>query len=221
MGFNVMTYNKTLHEKKTKRRRNKKSRGNKTNTVRAKGVGGPAGAGDMDGGIGERARAMRQGSFLREIAAMPQAFSQRVLSQTQGSTKHNNFEQQEETDDEDDHDLEDDQLRDDELDEPESDLEDEEEFDDQEEQDPDLQGIIRTVDNAHLVYKRQTGDGDYEELWIYNVQSDLRNDLDIRRNILAGTDIPQGKTKSEDGSQYYDIVTLGNAQLLHISGLPN
>lgn len=95
------------------------------------------------------------------------------------------------------------------------------ELDPEEPQDPDKQGIIRTVDDAHLVYKRQTPDGDYEELWIYNIDRDLKNELEIRRNILAGTDIPQGKTKSDDGSQHYNLVTLGNAQLLHIQGLQN
>lgn len=87
--------------------------------------------------------------------------------------------------------------------------------------DPNRAGIIRTVDNAHLVYKRQSEDGTYEELWIYNIHDATNDDLDIRRDILAGTDIPAKKTKSPDGSQSYSITTMGNAQMLKIVGLPN
>lgn len=87
--------------------------------------------------------------------------------------------------------------------------------------DPNKQGIIRTVDRAHLVYKRQTPDGTFEELWIYNIDTDMRDELTIRRNILAGTDIPAQKTKSPDGTQRYTLTTMGNAQMLHIFGLPN
>lgn len=86
---------------------------------------------------------------------------------------------------------------------------------------PNRAGIIRTVDNAHLVYKRQSETGTYEELWIYNVHDNTHDELDIRRDILAATDIPTKKTKSPDGEQSYSIVTMGNAQLLKITGLPN
>ena len=81
--------------------------------------------------------------------------------------------------------------------------------------------VIRTVDNAHLVYKRQNPEGSYDELWVYNVSDDMNDELEIRRAILAGTDIPPKKTRSEDRSQKYNLTTLGNAQLLHITGLPN
>lgn len=87
--------------------------------------------------------------------------------------------------------------------------------------DPNRQGIIRVVDNAHLVYKRQTSEGTFEELWTYNIGSSMKDELKVRRAILAGTDIPQSRTQSEDGSQKYTLTTLGNAQLLHITGLPN
>jgi hypothetical protein len=87
--------------------------------------------------------------------------------------------------------------------------------------DPDRAGIIRTVKNAHLVYKRQAEDGTYDELWVYNIHDSTHDDLDIRRDILAGTDIPVKKTKSPDGKQSYSINTMGNAQMLSISGLPN
>lgn len=82
-------------------------------------------------------------------------------------------------------------------------------------------GIIRTVDNAHLVYKRQDAEGKFEELWVYNTNGKLGDELEIRRDILAGTDIPPKKTQSPDGSQRYTLTTLGNAQYVHITGLPN
>lgn len=88
-------------------------------------------------------------------------------------------------------------------------------------QDPDRKGIIRQVDDAHLVYKRQMEDGGFEELWSFNVADKLDDSLRVRRAILAGTDIPRGHTRSDDGSQTYTLTTMGNAQLLHITGLSN
>lgn len=96
------------------------------------------------------------------------------------------------------------------------DLQDEVEYEDE-----DRAGVIRTVDGAHLIYKRQTEDGSFEELWIYNTGNSINSELDIRRDILAGTDIPPQATQSEDGSQYYTISTLGNAQYVNVKGLPN
>ncbi len=81
-------------------------------------------------------------------------------------------------------------------------------------------GLIRVVPNAHLVYKRETEEGKFEELWIYNIAAETTDELEIRRDILAGTDIEPRQTSSEDGEQSYELVTLGNAQILHISGLP-
>lgn len=88
-------------------------------------------------------------------------------------------------------------------------------------QDPNAQGIKRTVANAHMVYKRQQEDGTFEELWIYNIGDKMDDSLSIRREILSGTDIPRGHTRSEDGKQSYTLQTMGNAQMLHITGLPN
>lgn len=92
----------------------------------------------------------------------------------------------------------------------------------QEWDDPDRQGAIRNVDGAHLVYKRQVDDGSFEELWVLK-QGDKKigGVLDIRRDILAGTDIPVIKTKSDDGSQTSDSWNVGNIQYLEIKGLPN
>ncbi len=87
--------------------------------------------------------------------------------------------------------------------------------------DPDMAGIIRMVKKAHLVYKRQTEEGTFEELWIYNIYNASNDELDIRRSILAGTDIPPKKTRSPDGQQTYSVTTMGNAQMVKISGLSN
>jgi ribosome modulation factor len=87
-------------------------------------------------------------------------------------------------------------------------------------EDPDRQGLIRKVKSAHLVYKRQTEQGTYEELWIYNA-GNIRDELEIRKAILSGTDIPTTKKTSKDGSQEYELWTVGNAEMLQIQGLPN
>lgn len=86
--------------------------------------------------------------------------------------------------------------------------------------DPNRQGLIRTVKGAHLVYKRETEEGSFEELWIYNVTT-LRDELIVKKAILAGTDIPTNKMQSPDGAQSYEIWSAGNAELLMIKGLPN
>ena len=91
----------------------------------------------------------------------------------------------------------------------------------EEPEDPNRAGFIRVVQNAHLIYKRQSENGTFEELWIYNIHDDTNDELEIRRDILAGTDIPPQKTKSADGVQTYTSTTMGNAQMLKISGLPN
>lgn len=87
-------------------------------------------------------------------------------------------------------------------------------------EDPDRQGLIRTVKNAHLVYKRETEDGTYEELWVYNV-SNMRDELEAKKAILAGTDIPTNKMRSPDGTQTYEIWAAGNAEMILVKGLPN
>lgn len=87
--------------------------------------------------------------------------------------------------------------------------------------DPNRKGVIRTVDSAHLIFKRQDAEGKYEELWMYNTDDKIGNELEIRRDILAGTDIPPKATRSPDGTQHYTLTTLGNAQYINILGLPN
>jgi hypothetical protein len=88
------------------------------------------------------------------------------------------------------------------------------------EEDPNKQGVIRTVKGAHLVYKRTTPDGRFEELWIYNITpAKAKGEMKIKQAILAGTDIPLGKQSSEDGESSYEMVTLGNATMVKITGL--
>jgi hypothetical protein len=84
----------------------------------------------------------------------------------------------------------------------------------------DRTGVIRTVKNAHLIYKQQSETGSFDELWIYNISKE-NDEMDIRRDILAGTDIPPKKSKSPDGSQTFTVTTMGNAQYLHLKGLTN
>lgn len=88
-------------------------------------------------------------------------------------------------------------------------------------EDPDRQGVIRSVKSAHLVYKRQGENGTYEELWIYNHGENLADSMQIRRGIISGTDIPVNKTSSPDGKQSFSIWTVGNAEMVQITGLPN
>jgi len=93
---------------------------------------------------------------------------------------------------------------------------------DQQNSDPDRQGLIRKVKNAHLVYKRPNASGKFSELWFYNVSPNSFNDeIQIKKDILSGTDIPPGKTKSSDNSQTYELEVMGNGILLFIDGLPN
>jgi len=91
----------------------------------------------------------------------------------------------------------------------------------EEPKDPNRAGFVRHVDNAHLVYKRQDDNGTFEELWVYNLHANSTDELEIRRDILAGTDIPPQKTRSPDGVQKYVTTSMGNAQMVHITGLPN
>ena len=86
--------------------------------------------------------------------------------------------------------------------------------------DPNRRGLIRTVKDSHLVYKRESEDGTFEELWIFNV-TDLKNEMKIRKAILAGTDISTNNTSSPDGKQEYSLWTAGNMEMLQVVGLPS
>ncbi len=89
-------------------------------------------------------------------------------------------------------------------------------------EDPDRQGVIRRIGGCKLVYKRKIEDGTYEEMWIFNTnKNNMRDDLKIRNAIIADSDIPLNRQKSDDGKQSYSVTTMGNAEVLVLSGLPN
>ena len=56
---------------------------------------------------------------------------------------------------------------------------------------------------------------------IYNTTDKIQDEIKIKRAILSGTDIPNDSTKSKDGRQQTTLTTLGNGQMLFISGLPS
>jgi hypothetical protein len=125
-----------------------------------------------------------------------------------------------------------DQLEDDGLDSEEFDTDLEDDFDsdsleledetEEKEEDPDFQGIIRTVPGACLVYKRKTENNSYEELWVYNAGGrDIAPEIKVRNSILAGTDIDPKLQRSPEGDQTCDTTTVGNVQFLKIRGLVN
>lgn len=89
------------------------------------------------------------------------------------------------------------------------------------EQDPNMQGLLRKVPGAHLVFKRQSKEGSYEELWIFHIGDKLQNELTVKAAILAGTDIDPQIGHSEDEVQHFEVWAAGNAQVMHITGLPN
>jgi len=85
---------------------------------------------------------------------------------------------------------------------------------------PNRRGVIRRVEGAHMVYKRRNESGTFDELWIYNTSDNMTDALDIKRDILAATDIPPRQTTSEDGSQRYKMYTMGDVQFMEINNLP-
>ena len=62
--------------------------------------------------------------------------------------------------------------------------------------------------------------GTFDELWIFNTSDNMTDSLEIKRNILAATDIPPRQTTSEDGIQKYSMFTLGDVQFMEINNLP-
>ena len=85
---------------------------------------------------------------------------------------------------------------------------------------PERRGIVRRIDNAHLVYKRMNDSGTFDELWIFNTSDNMSDSLEIKRAILAATDIPPRQTTSEDGIQRYTMTTMGDVQFMEINNLP-
>ena len=82
-------------------------------------------------------------------------------------------------------------------------------------------GVVRTVKGAYLVSKDKAPDATFTEVWIYNVGDKYEEEANIRKSILAATDIDPSKNFSEDGSQEAHLKTVGNVQFLTITGLPD
>lgn len=95
-------------------------------------------------------------------------------------------------------------------------------FNDKEDKsDIDRQGNVKYVQDAHLVTRHQVEDGTYEELWIFNNdRNNHRRSDKIIRDIIKDTDIPENEISSEDGSQNYIIWSVGNIQMVKVTGLP-
>lgn len=88
--------------------------------------------------------------------------------------------------------------------------------------DPTSEQTTRYVKGAHLISKKAVEEGQFEELWIYSIDPNTTEPANTPlKAILAGTDIPENGTQSEDGTQSYSLWTAGNAQFVHIKGLPN
>lgn len=83
-------------------------------------------------------------------------------------------------------------------------------------------GVVRSVKGAYLVSKIQQPDETYTEVWIFNVGGKNHDDeANIRKGIVAGTDIDPTKNFSEDGTQEAYLTTLGNVQYMTLTGLPD
>lgn len=93
----------------------------------------------------------------------------------------------------------------------------------QEQGDPDRQGDIRTVPDAHLVYKRKNENNLYDELWIFKLNQHDTWTMKTYDAIMAGTDIPKGSTASGDGSQTVERWEVGDPKntlvFVNIKGL--
>lgn len=87
--------------------------------------------------------------------------------------------------------------------------------------DPDRQGNVRYVKDAHLVSRKENEDGQFDELWIFNTGNGAKRRSDfIIQDILKGTDIPPNEISSDDGSQDYLTWNVGNVQMIKVRGLP-
>lgn len=81
------------------------------------------------------------------------------------------------------------------------------------------QGMIRTVRGAYLVFKRKQSNDTYEEVWMYNIGKNLKEETNIRKAILAGTDVDPNTHMSNNGEQKARTWTVGNVQFLTLTGL--
>jgi hypothetical protein len=101
----------------------------------------------------------------------------------------------------------------------EEDMNEEESSDEEEDLGPKYEGVVRAVKGAYLVSRKEQADETFTEVWIYNVGKDFDCESNVRKAILAGTDIDPTKNVSEDKSQEAVLKTVGNVQFLTITGL--
>lgn len=95
------------------------------------------------------------------------------------------------------------------------------EYDDQASaEDSNFQGDIREIPGARLVYKRKNETGTYDEMWVYVMSKSMRDENNIKQSILSGTDVEPNSQQSPDGKQSYSMWTIGNRQMIKVSGLP-
>lgn len=91
--------------------------------------------------------------------------------------------------------------------------------------DPDRQGSIRTIPDAHLVYKRKNENNLYDELWIYKQNQHDTWTMKTYDAIVAGSDIPRGSSSSPDGAQTVERWEVGDPKstlvFVNIKGLAN
>lgn len=80
-------------------------------------------------------------------------------------------------------------------------------------------GIVRAVKGAYLVSKKRQPDETFTEVWVYNTGKNHKAEAEIRKSIIAGTDIDPIKNYSEDGSQSAMLDTIGNVQYMTLIGL--
>jgi len=82
-------------------------------------------------------------------------------------------------------------------------------------------GVVRAVKGAYLVSKKQQPDETFTEVWMYNTGKKYEVEANIRKSILAGTDIDPMSNYSEDKSQEAVLRSVGNVQYLTLVGLPD
>lgn len=79
-------------------------------------------------------------------------------------------------------------------------------------------GPVRRVPRAKFLSKHKNEDGTFTERWMYLAQS-IDDLVNIKRQILAGTDIPVDATSSRDGKEGFVIEQFGDVVWMTINGV--
>lgn len=86
--------------------------------------------------------------------------------------------------------------------------------------DGDLSQDVRHISGARLLSKSMMDNGSYEELWVYTIgDKTVRDPKEIKKDILSAVNIEPHQLRSEDGNQWYEIVTVGNLQYINLFGI--